>query len=268
MRTIDLSGVDGGLAQVSDYGAHLLKWTTGTQRDWIFLSQQAQFEAGKAIRGGVPVIFPQFNERGPSQRHGFARNVTWQVIQSDSQQAVFELVSDAQSRSLWPFDFKAQFVVTLSNGQISLSLNIENTDNQPFQFTAALHTYFAVKDFPSVTVSGLNGVSYWDNDGSAFDQRAQFKADVLTFEDAIDRVFFDVNEPLQLHDHGDCLEIDMSGFKDVVVWNPGKAGAAGMGDMADDEYLRMLCIEAAAIDHPVHLAPGEKWQGVQVLTAK
>jgi hypothetical protein len=28
----------------------------------------------------------------------------------------------------------------------------------------------------------------------------------------------------------------------------------------------MLCVEAAAIEHPVRLAPGEGWSGMQSLT--
>jgi glucose-6-phosphate 1-epimerase len=37
--------------------------------------------------------------------------------------------------------------------------------------------------------------------------------------------------------------------------------------MPDDDYRRMLCIEAAVIDKPVTLPPGQSWAGRQVLTA-
>jgi glucose-6-phosphate 1-epimerase len=36
------------------------------------MSKKAQYGQGKAIRGGVPVIFPQFGP-GKIQNHGFAR---------------------------------------------------------------------------------------------------------------------------------------------------------------------------------------------------
>jgi glucose-6-phosphate 1-epimerase len=32
-------------------------------------------------------------------------------------------------------------------------------------------------------------------------------------------------------------------------------------------WLRMLCVEAAAIGTPVRLEPGERWTGQQMLTA-
>ncbi len=53
------------------------------------------------------------------------------------------------------------------------------------------------------------------------------------------------------------------GFDDVVVWNPGPAKAARLGDMPPEDWTRMLCIEAGAIAQPVQLAPGKTWIGVQ-----
>jgi glucose-6-phosphate 1-epimerase len=38
--------------------------------------------------------------------------------------------------------------------------------------------------------------------------------------------------------------------------------------MPDDGYRRMLCIEAAVIDKPVTLAPGEAWSGRQLLSVR
>ncbi|RWW54809.1 hypothetical protein BHE74_00038584 [Ensete ventricosum] len=34
-----------------------------------------------------------------------------------------------------------------------------------------------------------------------------------------------------------------------------------MADFGDDEYKHMLCVEAAAIEKPITLKPGEEWKG-------
>jgi glucose-6-phosphate 1-epimerase len=53
----------------------------------------------------------------------------------------------------------------------------------------------------------------------------------------------------------------------VVVWNPWEIGNAQISDMPPLGFRRMLCVEAAAIESPVSLAPGDSWSGRQSLTA-
>src|SRR5258707_15637733 len=63
-------------------GAHLAHWTPRGQRPVLFVSPKSLFAAGKAIRGGVPIIFPWFGSRGDGKRgpaHGFARTSEWTV---------------------------------------------------------------------------------------------------------------------------------------------------------------------------------------------
>ena len=68
-------------------GAHLTGWQPAGEQPVLFLSERSAFEPGKAIRGGVPIIFPWFGARtatldsprtdGPS--HGFARTALWEL---------------------------------------------------------------------------------------------------------------------------------------------------------------------------------------------
>jgi glucose-6-phosphate 1-epimerase len=62
-------------------------------------------------------------------------------------------------------------------------------------------------------------------------------------------------------------EVYMSGFRDAVIWNPGAKLGGTIKDLQPGGYLSMLCVEAAAIGHPVVLAGGEKWSGAQELRA-
>lgn len=273
MTKLDLTTPTGASAEIYPYGAHITSWKTAAGREWMFLSRQAQFEPGKAIRGGVPVIFPQFSGFGQGQRHGFARNVEWQLegelaASAKESSCRFVLQSDDKSLAIWPHRFRAEFVPLLSESQLKMTLTIHNIDDKPFSFTAALHTYFAVTDLHQVQLCGLKGLSYWDNNGSDFQRdRFIFAQDTLEFPDAIDRVFFANSNLLQLVDGNHKLTIENPGFHEVVVWNPGAEATKKLNDMADDEYRRMLCVEAAIIDRPITLMPGESWSGAQVLRA-
>lgn len=40
-----------------------------------------------------------------------------------------------------------------------------------------------------------------------------------------------------------------------------------MADFGDEEYKHMLCVEAAAIEKPITLKPGEEWKGSQEICA-
>ena len=51
---------------------------------------------------------------------------------------------------------------------------------------------------------------------------------------------------------------------DVVVWNPGPD--ADIADLPGDEWRRFVCVEAAAVELPVTLAPGAEWIGWQAIT--
>jgi glucose-6-phosphate 1-epimerase len=271
MQPIIISTTRGASAAIYPYGAHLTSWKTARGKQWLYLSSQAVFKEGKSIRGGVPVIFPQFNERGSGPRHGFARTSFWELIEpahssAGSTHCAFRLRNSRETQTAWPHLFEARYQVTLADDSLELGLKIVNTDTKPFTFTAALHTYVAISALKNVALQGLGGKSFWNNDGSDFDHRRIQPANILAFTDALDRVYFDVTESLQLTDNNQSLNISQSGFNDVVVWNPGREAAKGMADMADREYQSMLCVEAAQIDKPVTLLPGAEWVGVQRLS--
>jgi glucose-6-phosphate 1-epimerase len=268
MKKIILKHPSGAEAEIYDYGAHLTRWRSASGREWIFTSRNAVYQEGKAIRGGVPIIFPQFNAFGSGPRHGFARTAMWHAEEVQQEKDItccrFTLQSSAATLAVWPHQFSASFEVQLQPDALRMILSINNTDIKPLQFTAALHTYFSVNNFPACTLHNLQGKSYWDN-GNDFSIRHVCKENSLHFNDAIDRMVFDVKSPLELHDGESRLHIEQRGFSDVVVWNPGVAGAKALSDMADDEYQRMLCVEAVQVDRPVLLAPGDSWQGEQWL---
>lgn len=56
-------------------------------------------------------------------------------------------------------------------------------------------------------------------------------------------------------------------FLSAVVWNPWDKKAKAIPDFGDDDYKHMLCVEAACVEKPIVLKPGEEWRGRQELSA-
>src|SRR6516225_9990491 len=104
---LQLSAGDGARAEIHAHGAHLTSWLPAGGDEHLYLSGRARFESGAAIRGGVPVIFPQFAGEGPLPKHGFARSLPWALASvtqpaADRACAVFRLEDSAQTRAIWP----------------------------------------------------------------------------------------------------------------------------------------------------------------------
>ncbi|MDO9454371.1 MAG: D-hexose-6-phosphate mutarotase [Stagnimonas sp.] len=266
---IVLTSTDGATASIHPQGAHITQWKSAGGAEPLFLSERAVFKEGTPIRGGVPVIFPQFAGEGPLLKHGFARTALWefQSLHSNHEgaEATFTLNDSPATRAHWPQAFLATLKVRIGGDSLCVQLEVLNRGDQPFQFTAALHTYVAVADIRAVTVEGLAGLHYRDTaDGGAMKQET---ADALAIHGEVDRNYFDTPPDLTLHDGPRRLELHQQGFCDTVVWNPGAERSLGFADLAADDYQRFLCIEAAVIGRPVVLAPGAGWQGWQSLRA-
>jgi glucose-6-phosphate 1-epimerase len=258
----------GDSARVSLHGGQLMSWQPAGAGEQIYGSPLSTPAPGKAARGGAPICFPQFSDRGPLPKHGFARTSRWELLSAPAPdaevaQACLQLDSAAASMR-WDHAFTLVLLVRLGPGWIELQLEAANTGRSAFDFTGAIHTYLAVRDVREARVLGLQGLHYEDAlDGLALKQEG---AAALAFDGEIDRVYREVPEVLLLEARGmPQRRILQRGFPDAVVWNPGPDKAARLGDMPPDDWPRMLCIEAAAAAQPVQLAPGKTWRGQQRL---
>ena len=254
----------GDRAVVALHGAHLLSWVTADGIERIYLSPDALFDGRSAIRGGVPVCWPQFNQRGPLPKHGFARNMPWQAVPGDDGPMMFTLQDNEATRALWPHAFRLRLAVALAPRQLRVTFDVTNTDPAPMSFALALHSYLRVDDIAQARLEGLRGANRWD---SLRDDRHVEMADALRFDAEFDSVYAAPAEPLRLVQPSGTLQIAQSAScTETVVWNPAAALSARLADMPDDGYRHMLCVEAACIDENVLLAPGAQWQAWQQLT--
>jgi len=275
LEALELLAPDGARATLLLHGAHLVSWVPAGGAEQLYLSPKSVFATGQAIRGGVPVCFPQFAGRGPLKKHGFARTKPWQLVSAevgdDDALAVLRLTDDAASRMVWPHGFEAELSVRVAGQTLELELACENTGESEFEFTTALHSYLRLGTLGDASLSGLAGLHYLD---AVTGQTQRQRSDLLLpgspgLQD-LDRIYYQVGQPLLLTEQGEGpvrrLEIRQQGFADAVVWNPGAAKCAELADMPPQGYEHMLCVEAAAIEHPVRLAPGESWVGLQSLS--
>ena len=263
MPKVVLTAPDGAHAQVYLHGAHVTSWVPMGGEERLFLSRKAEFRPGAAIRGGVPVIFPQFAREGPLPAHGFARVTTWEFAGVEASTARLQLRDLETTRRIWPHAFLTELAVTIGGRQLMLGMSVTNMGDGPFSFTCALHTYLRVSDIHGVVVEGLGGIRYRDQAAGRV-ERVQTEPE-LRFSGPVDRVYFEAPSALVVRDAERITHVTSSGFPDVVVWNPWVERGAALSDLEPEGYRRMVCIEAAVIGTPITLAPNERWQGSQTL---
>ncbi|KAK4404590.1 putative glucose-6-phosphate 1-epimerase [Sesamum angolense] len=279
LEKVILRDIRGSSVEIYLYGAQVTSWKNEHREELLFVSSKAIFKPPKPIRGGIPICFPQFSNHGSLEAHGFARNRFWSIDPSpppfptnSSNKTFVDLIlkPTEEDMKIWPHSFEFRVRVTLGPaGDLMLTSRIRNTntDGKPFSFTFAYHTYFAVSDISEVRVEGLETLDYLDNLQNK--QRFTEQGDAITFESEVDKIYLSTPTKIAILDHEKkrTFVIRKDGLPDAVVWNPWDKKAKAMADFGDDEYKHMLCVEAAAVEKPITLKPGEEWRGRQELSA-
>jgi glucose-6-phosphate 1-epimerase len=260
LPSVLIEGADGARAAVSLHGAQVISWVDSGHDEQLFLSSLTDVKPGSAIRGGIPVIFPQFSTFGSLPKHGFARTSDWSLVRPGT----FRLTDSTASRAVWPHPFVVEVTVTVGARTLDVHLRVRNPGRDPFEFTAALHTYLRVNDVHRVVVRGLEGAEYRDSTAGGT-TRVQ-PEHPLSIVGEVDRIYPDVSRPIDVEESDRTRRCSMTGFRDVVIWNPGPTPS--FPDMEPGGYERMLCVEAAAIVLPIRLESGDEWVGTQQLEAR
>jgi glucose-6-phosphate 1-epimerase len=247
-------------ARVALQGAHLFHYERVGHEPLLWLSSKSFFEQGRAIRGGVPICWPWFGKHPTTPdlpQHGFARISMWEPVESrdndpDVTKLTLQLNSSAKSREQWPYAFELQLHISVGP-ELTIRLTTKNCDRQPFTITAALHSYFAVSAITNVSVEGLDNIPYFD----ALTAENKIQKGRVTVQEEVDRVYQQVCYPLTIHDQNRTIQVNAHGSSSAVVWNPWIDKCAAMGDMPDNGYTTMLCIETAnALQDIREIAPG------------
>jgi glucose-6-phosphate 1-epimerase len=243
----------GSTSTIALHGAQVLGFAPRGEPDWLWVSERAQFQAGRPLRGGIPICFPWFGPH-PTERefpqHGFARTRLWRlagVEEMDGQRLRAELTlePDREADLLFPHAFTARLTVTAGEG-LELAFSVANAGGAPFSYEVALHTYFAVADVGAIAVDGLGATAYVDRVAAGARRRQDEAA--LRIAGEVDRVY-DTGGPVTLVDpvRPRSIALQTAGAASTVVWNPGAEKARAIADMSPDGYKGFVCVESGNI---------------------
>jgi glucose-6-phosphate 1-epimerase len=273
-------------------------------REILFLSRDAKLDGSKAVRGGIPLVFPIFGQPPPQTKstmpqHGFARNNIWTIVDgslydnADSAGGSFQLefrnVSAASRGTDNPWSaegdheyisVKLELVVEITAEKLTTTLNVDNTGQVSFPFQALFHTYYSVDNHAALDndqcfVQGLEGYSGYNQ---LTKSSMTLGSEPVTISAEVDcihtppegkdaaEVIIGVgnNSTVSLHCYG--LIDGVSAPISVVVWNPHIEKAAGMADFGSDQYVDMICVEPGILGHSV-LDAGKRAVMKQVISS-
>lgn len=253
-------------ALISVYAGQVLSYRPkSAPEDLMFLSEKAYYQAGKAIKGGIPICWPWFGpdpEGKGRASHGFVRNRLWSVQSTTTTpeqetKVKLGLQDTSETREIWPHAFELSIEITVGT-TLSVELSTRNTGDQPFTITQALHTYFKIGDIASVKVAGLEDKEYIDKVDNGTQKH---QSGLIAIAEEVDRIYTDVPSALVVEDPAlnRKIHIHSTGSQTAIVWNPWIDNAAKMADLADDDYKKFVCVETAnAANDVVSVLPGTK----------
>ena len=252
-----------GACEVSLYGAHVLGYTPAGLGPVLFMSKKSAFEPGKPIRGGIPVCWPWFGpaaEGSGNPLHGFARIMQWDLSATEYSGEATEIrlsLADSElTRRTWDFAFGLALRIRLEQ-HLSLELVTENRDTRSFDFSQGFHPYFRVSDIHAVSVQGLDGALFTDHPSP----EVKRQQGALTIQGETNRVYTPEKNEIAIRDEKlkRATLVTFSGTRNAVVWNPWAERIKTFGDLAEDDYTRMLCVEPVNRgDTAITLEPGER----------
>ena len=261
LPVIDISTA-AATARIAVQGGQVLEWQPAGQQPVIWVSRAAVYQAGKGVRGGVPVCWPWFGAGEPGKpAHGFVRTRMWQVRATgqDAHGTFVRLgIKDAaDTRAIWDHAFDLELAVHVG-ATLTMELITHNTGSAPMRITDALHTYFRTGDIGDTEVLGLDQSVYQDKVSG---QDNQMQTGPVVFAGETDRIYLDTQADCIIQDKrlGRRIRIAKQGSNTTVVWNPWTEKEKTFADMAAGEYRDMLCVETCnAATDVIVLQPGEK----------
>jgi glucose-6-phosphate 1-epimerase len=249
-------------AEIYLHGAHITHFQKNGEPPLLFMSPQSHFEAGEAIRGGIPICFPWFGSREGGPSHGLARILTWEIFEAsanpDGSVRVRLQLPQKSLGAEWSA-LKTEFIVTIADA-LTMELITANTSaDKTLGIEDCLHAYFFVGDIGAVTITGLQGASYLDNAAGGNGERKTDNEAVLKIAKETNRLYLNTSSAVEVRDEKlrRTIRVEKSDSQSTVIWNPWTTQKMPE-DFAPANHKNMVCVEAGNIkENKISLTPGK-----------
>ena len=136
-------------AEIKHFGAELISLKTNLNREYIW-------EGNSEFWGKhSPILFPivgslknnSFHHNETEyhlSRHGFARDMEFELIKATENSATFTLQFSAETVKVYPFEFELQIIYTLDKNNLSIAYNVFNKGKSRMPFSIGAHPAFAL----------------------------------------------------------------------------------------------------------------------------
>jgi D-hexose-6-phosphate mutarotase len=263
------------------FGCTITSWTVNG-KEKLFVSSQAIYNGNKAIRGGIPIVFPQFSQPlKEMNQHGFARNSIFGLkshsSDQDSMTVILSLQENENTFKVWPYQFNLDCEIRLTANSLTTKLSVLNTGDKKFNCHTLLHTYLSVPHISDISVKGFQSRSYVDK---LTNTTTTYKTEEATISEEVDRVVLAGGEPIgpilliNKAANKPLLEVKVSASLnsdpypfDIVFWNPWIEKAKALADLGDEDYLHYVCIEPGTVSNWVEVHCNSMLLLEQTLTA-
>ncbi|MDI6033651.1 aldose 1-epimerase family protein [Flavobacterium sp. LB2P84] len=136
-------------AEIKHFGAELISLKTNLNKEYIW-------EGNPNFWGKhSPILFPivgtlknnSFHHNGMEyhlSRHGFARDMEFELINTTENSATFSIQSSDETLKVYPFEFELQLIYTLDKNNLSIAYKVINKGKYTMPFAIGAHPAFAL----------------------------------------------------------------------------------------------------------------------------
>ncbi len=181
-----------------------------------------KYKNGKTIYNGKEYALGQ---------HGFARDSEFALIEKNENKLSFELTSNENTLTKFPFKFRLICSFELKNDTIVVGWKVENTDNKTIHFSIGAHpAFYCEKGKTLLTMNGENlKYNLINSDGLYTAPKYDVESSFVLHDDIFDNDALilensDVNEISLLNNNKKYLTVKFQ-TKVFGIWSPAKKNA-------------------------------------------